>query len=153
MDSSWLFTVTFMSHSRSRSHSRPRSHSRSNSRSHSCHIHVTFTVTFNIYLSVQREYALSDIMRHTAILIHIHTQLVTNIESLGRNIHRHTCKKHTHTHTHIYIYIYTYIHTQEFGGWDGSWTSVGQQADLKVQDQKLWIKIPKWSVLVFQFCE
>jgi hypothetical protein len=40
---------------------------------------------------------------------------------------------------------------QEFGGWDDSWTSKGAGFDIAVHDGKLNVKLPKWSVSVYQF--
>merc|ERR1719446_292953 len=40
---------------------------------------------------------------------------------------------------------------QEFGGWDDSWTSKGGSFDIPVHDGKMAVKLPKWSVIVFQF--
>ena len=40
---------------------------------------------------------------------------------------------------------------EEFDGWDASWTAKKGELSLAVQDGKLAITLPKWSVLVFQF--
>ena len=40
---------------------------------------------------------------------------------------------------------------EEFDGWSASWTAQKGDLSLQVQDGKLAITLPKWSVLVFQF--
>jgi 1,4-alpha-glucan branching enzyme len=40
---------------------------------------------------------------------------------------------------------------KEYGGWDDAWTSKSGKFDLEVQDGKLNVMLPKWSVAVYQF--
>ena len=40
---------------------------------------------------------------------------------------------------------------REHGGWDDSWSSKSGQYDLAVDGGKLALRLPKWSVCVFQF--
>jgi hypothetical protein len=63
-------------------------------------------------------------------------------------IHRNiVCKMHDH----LMLRVYAHTQAQEFGGWDDSWTSKGGSFDIPVHDGKMAVKLPKWSVIVFQF--
>jgi len=54
-------------------------------------------------------------------------------------------------HDHLMLRVYAHTQAQEFGGWDDSWTSKGGSFDIPVHDGKMAVKLPKWSVIVFQF--
>ncbi len=40
---------------------------------------------------------------------------------------------------------------EAFGGWDGSWTAKGPGFDIPVHGGRIAVRLPKWSVAVYQF--
>jgi hypothetical protein len=40
---------------------------------------------------------------------------------------------------------------EAFGGWAGSWTATGPGFDIPVNGGRIALRLPKWSVAVYQF--